>query len=558
MAHKAAIAADRARAAQEAQEARERRAAQRRATVQSDDVSPVDHFNAAHSVADLLAGYGYSQAGSSNDWKSPFQSSGSYATRDCGEFWISLSGSDDAQEIGAATQNGHRHGDAFDLFCHFDHRGDFSAAVRAYALEAGLGHKAATPPARGQHSAAQGQEARSFDALPPLPPRAAYQEANTDKPKAKPQPAFKFVAVGNLEIRDPEFLVADLIEAETLSLIFGDPGCGKSFLAVDLALSIATGTAFHGRDTKQGSVLFIAGEGHNGLARRFHAWGNARAIPLSGVPLFKSERAAQFLDGASAKAVADAVAMMAEAHGNPALIIVDTLARNFGAGDENNTKDMSEFIVAIDDLKARFPGCSVMIVHHSGHADKQRARGAMALKGALDCEFRVEKEGRDMRLINTKMKDAEAPQDVFFTFRQINLGGEASSAVLDATEAPERQHKLTPAQRLGRDTYATAAAAHGVWDDGAFRGLHVENWRDTFYVKHTGDNPDAKRKAFQRVRSDMVSAGEMIVTDDVYLIRDTAIQSAIWMQRDKRDMAGHSEKCPGAEAGFSGTNGTCV
>lgn len=368
--------------------------------------------------------------------------------------------------------------------------------------------------------------------------------------------AFKFVAVGDLEYRDPEYIVGDLIETETLALIFGDPGCGKSFLAVDLGLSVASGTPFHGRDVKQGAVFYLAGEGHNGLARRFAAWGKARGVPLSGVPLFKSERAAQFLDGASAKAVADAVAAMADTHGDPALIIVDTLARNFGAGDENNTKDMSEFIVAIDDLKARFPGCTVLIVHHSGHASKERARGAMALKGALDCEYRVEKEGRDMRLINTKMKDAEPPQDLFFTFRQIELGGTASSAVLEAGEAPERQHKLTPAQRLAVETYTTAAAQGGVWEDGAFRGLHVDEWRNDFYAKHTGDNTDAKRKAFQRVRGDLVEAGKMDVADDVYLIKDGAIQLSIMMQRDKRDMAGHSEKCPDAEAGQAGTSGT--
>ena len=180
MVHKAAIAADRARAAQEAQEARERRAAQRRTTAQGDDVSPVDHFNAAHSVADLLAGYGYLQAGSSDDWKSPFQSSGSYATRDCGEFWISLSASDDAQEIGAATQNGHRFGDAFDLFCHFEHGGDFKVAVRTFGVlhrlanMPGPAHVPAgmmpTGPRDAAHPAAQepapdAPEPRSFDEL---------------------------------------------------------------------------------------------------------------------------------------------------------------------------------------------------------------------------------------------------------------------------------------------------------------------------------------------------------------------------------------------------------
>jgi len=369
---------------------------------------------------------------------------------------------------------------------------------------------------------------------------------------------FEFVAVADLNYRDPDYIIDELFEAETLGLMFGDPGCGKSFLAVDIGLSVASGNPFHGRSVKQGSVFFIAGEGHNGLARRFAAWSKARGVSLAGVPLFKSERAAQFLDGASAKAVADAVASLASIHGAPTLIIIDTLARNFGAGDENNTKDMSEFVVAVDDLKARFPGCAVLIVHHSGHAEKQRARGAMALKGALDLEYRVEKDGGSMRLINTKMKDAEPPNDLFFDFRQVDLDGCAKSAVLDAGEAPERQHRLSPSQRLAQDSYAAASVSHGVWDDGAFLGVHVEDWRQAFYSKHTGDNPEAKKKAFQRVRSDMVGAKLMTVKDDVYLTGDGGLQVSIMMQRDRRDIAGQIEKCPDAEAGCSGTSGTNV
>lgn len=361
------------------------------------------------------------------------------------------------------------------------------------------------------------------------------------------QSAFAFVPVGDLQYRAPEYIVEDLFETETLGLIFGDPGCGKSFLAVDLALSVASGTRFHGRAVRQGSVFFIAGEGHNGLARRFAAWSKARDVPLAGVPMFKSERAAQFLDGASAKAVADAVEALAGHHGQPALIIIDTLARNFGAGDENNTKDMSEFVAAIDDLKARFPGSSVLIVHHSGHAEKQRARGAVALKGALDAEYRVELEGKLMRLVNTKMKDAEPPRDVHFQFEQVDLG-DAKSAVLEATEAPEKQQKPTPTQRLGQETYITAAAAKGSWEDGAFRGVHVDVWRDAFYAKHTGDNADAKKKAFQRVRRDLVASGRMTVTDDIYFAHDAEVQTTIMSLRDKRDIPGQIEKCPGAEA----------
>jgi RecA-family ATPase len=351
--------------------------------------------------------------------------------------------------------------------------------------------------------------------------------------------AFQFVAGGDLKYRPPEYIIDELIEAETLGLIFGDPGCGKSFLAVDIALSIATGTKFHGRDVRQGSVFFIAGEGHNGLARRFEAWSKDRHVSLAGVPLFKSEKAAQFLDGASAKAVAHAVAFLANQHGAPSLIIIDTLARNFGAGDENNTQDMSGFVAAVDDLKANFPCAAVLIVHHSGHADKQRARGAMALKGALDTEYRVEKDGPAVRLINTKMKDAEPPSDMFFAFRQVELDG-TKSAVLDATEAPERQRKLTPNQRLAETTYDEAAMKHGVWEDGAFRGVHVDEWRKTFYAKHTGDTTEAKQKAFQRARKDMTDNGMMTVQDNVYLTRDEKLQITIMVQADGQDIAGHS------------------
>lgn len=91
-----------------------------------------------------------------------------------------------------------------------------------------------------------------------------------------PATAFRFVAVGDLEYRPPEYIIDGLFETETLGPLFGDPGCGKLFLAVDIALSVASGVQFHGRDVRQGPVFFIAGEGHNGLARRFAAWGEAR------------------------------------------------------------------------------------------------------------------------------------------------------------------------------------------------------------------------------------------------------------------------------------------
>ena len=107
----------------------------RKAKVQPGVLSPIGAYNSARTVAELLERYGYTQNGPSVDWRSPFQSSGSYATRDFGDYWISLSESDDAQGIGTKTVNGHRYGDAFALFVHFEHGGNFKRALTAYRTD---------------------------------------------------------------------------------------------------------------------------------------------------------------------------------------------------------------------------------------------------------------------------------------------------------------------------------------------------------------------------------------------------------------------------------------
>ena len=377
--------------------------------------------------------------------------------------------------------------------------------------------------------------------------------------KQKSKEEFRFVVVADLELRAPEFLIDGLIETDTLGMIFGDPGSGKSFVAVDFALCVASGTPFNNRQVKQGSVFFIAGEGHNGMARRFYAWSKDRCVPLEGLPLFKSERAAQFLDVNSAITVAEAIDRMIKKFGNPALIIVDTVARNFGPGDENSTLDMGGFITAIDQLKGRYPGITILLVHHSGHSEKQRARGSIALKGALDCEFRVTKNENVLSLDCTKMKDADKPPTLHFTLDTIELNGDTSSAVLKPTEPIERPSRLTTTQKLGLETYTKAAAKDGIWDINGFNGVHVEVWRKEFYAKHTGDTSDAKRKAFQRVRNDLIKNGQMGIHDDVYLTGDQGLVidiETLHTERDKRDKVGHLPQCPKAEVAVSGTDRT--
>ncbi|MES2494336.1 MAG: hypothetical protein V4579_13795 [Pseudomonadota bacterium] len=111
-------------------------AQQRRRSSTSNAESPIVRFNRANPLPDLLQTYGYEQSPRhADDWRSPHQTSATYATRIVeGRKWISLSGSDAATGLGQASAAG-CFGDAFDLFVHFEHGGDRKAALRSLGEE---------------------------------------------------------------------------------------------------------------------------------------------------------------------------------------------------------------------------------------------------------------------------------------------------------------------------------------------------------------------------------------------------------------------------------------
>ena len=354
---------------------------------------------------------------------------------------------------------------------------------------------------------------------------ASHLAASQTKIPSAPDRMFKLVRASEMEYREPEFIIEGLLETESLGQIFGDSGGGKSFIALDIASCISSGTPFHGHKVKQGAVIYIAGEGHNGIKRRLSAWERLNQVSLDTAPLFLSRAAAQFLDATSAQAVAKAVDEIVLTEGLPALIIVDTVARNFGPGDENATRDMSNFVAAMDSLKGRH-GCTLILVHHTGHTDKDRGRGSAALKAALDAEFRVEKTDDIIRLVNTKMKDAAPPPEIYFRLETVALdpgvdGAEVTSAALvkEEREQQVKKKRLSDNERLALAAFRCAAPVSGRLDnEGNFAGLYLEDWRPIFYQMSTADNAGSKRKAFNRARKDLEKRGEISVKSDVYTL----------------------------------------
>jgi hypothetical protein len=329
---------------------------------------------------------------------------------------------------------------------HFDGLGE-DAALAALKAEAARGRwtrdmadneiKRALDDALGKCRRGEWKQTHNAPAAPSLTAnRRTLTFRRVDELIANPKPA--------------EWLIRHLLERDCLALVFGDPGVGKSFLAIAWAVCTATGTPFAGHQAIPGGVLFIAGEGGNGLGRRFTACARNFGVSLDGAPLFVSTMASAMTDPEAIAELLTIVGEHAVQHGVPALIVVDTVARNFGGGDENSTKDMTAFVAACDALREQTGAC-MLLVHHSGHADKSRARGSIALKGALDWEYGLLRDPSGvLHLQCTKAKDAEPPAVMAFRLSSFDLG------IIDDEGEPVTSAVLTPAAYLGTSTSGKA------------------------------------------------------------------------------------------------------
>jgi hypothetical protein len=320
-----------------------------------------------------------------------------------------------------------------------------------------------------------------------------------------------FTKVGDIELCSPEWLIEGLLESGCLIGLVGSSGTGKSFLALDMGCSIASGSPFHERPVKSGKVLYVAGEGQRGITTRIEAWCGARGLEKSDLEIHISRRAILMHDDTEVRAVVSEANHLKDVR----LIVIDTLARSFSGYNENSTQDMNHFIANCDLLKSEER--SVMIVHHTGHSG-DRARGNSAFYAALDGEMSLKKTGNDMTLSCTKMKDAPDFDDLNFQLTPFDLdvdGTEFQSCYLQEVVKSERPPQLKDNPKLALDTLIS-----GTKDNVPQGSLHLEEWRRLFYAGHTGDNEDTKKKAFYRARKSLVDKGFVEVTDDIYSIKD--------------------------------------
>lgn len=247
-----------------------------------------------------------------------------------------------------------------------------------------------------------------------------------------------------------------------LAVVYGAPGSGKSFFALDMVAAVARGIEWRGRKVRKGRAMYIAAEGSGGFASRGRAY--LRAHSLTEIDLRVIGEAPNFFTGSGdEKLIAEEV----RACGGADVIVIDTLSASSAGADENTGKDMNLIVGRMNKLQAA-TGALVVLVHHSGKDESKGARGWSGLKAAVDVEIEVsrpddEEPGRVARI--TKQKDGESGAAFGFELEMVELGLDEdgdpirSCVVKTTDQIPMRKGKApgTAAERRPRGQWKRMA-----------------------------------------------------------------------------------------------------
>jgi hypothetical protein len=283
---------------------------------------------------------------------------------------------------------------------------------------------------------------------------------------------------GKLPTRAPEqrWLVEQVWSAEAVGIIGGEPKCGKSLLALDLAVSVASGTPCLGRfpTVRTGRVLLFAAEDPLPVVReRLEGLTAARRFDLQRLPLYVITAPSLRLDHPDDRVrLCETVAKI-----TPVLLVLDPFVR-LHAIDENAAGEVAPVLAFLRQLQRKHR-LAVAVVHHA-RKDAGRARPGQALRGSSefhawgDSNLYLRRRDPLLRL-SVEHRAARAPDD-------LTLELCADPLVLRVTDTATTKDappsELSPTQRI-EHALATASAPLGVRELRAACRIRSETLRAT-------------------------------------------------------------------------------
>lgn len=270
--------------------------------------------------------------------------------------------------------------------------------------------------------------------------------------KVRRESRFRILDISEIgDIEPPEWRIDGIFPSHGTSALYGAPGSLKTFAALDMAMHMASGRDWLGRLTKPGRVLYVAGEGQVGIARRIMGWCVHNDVPMVS-PRFSMLPHSVAMPTGEVDELMRAIDGMAE---EPTLIVLDTITRMFGAGSQNKDEDMSAYIRGTERLGAH-TSAHVMSIGHSGKDKERGLFGSMLLMGALDTIICASRTEAGVTLSNAaplgKQKEGEEFEDIALRSQVVRFSHRAiehSTLVLRQMEPPQPSDEVK-APRLGK------------------------------------------------------------------------------------------------------------
>lgn len=304
---------------------------------------------------------------------------------------------------------------------------------------------------------------------------------------------YRFLPVPELRaLPRPTWLIKDLLPVSDVGTIYGRPGGGKTFIALDLCFAVALGRDWRDLGVTRGGVLYVAAEDDAGVRLRIDAYLHERQVDPDTVPLRVLCDAPNFLNQETQRSLRIAVRDAAEAI-DAKLIVVDTLASVTAGADENSSKDMTVLVDYCKQLH-KDTGAVVLLVHHEGKTDGRGPRGSSALHGAFGVELLVEELDNGARkVVVTKLKNGPKGAEYGFKLMPVTLDvfedKPVTSCVVEHCEVQEShgngKRKLGDVERVVRDVIQDLTPIDGgkvevpkVLDAAALKLPHEEGKRD--------------------------------------------------------------------------------
>jgi hypothetical protein len=176
------------------------------------------------------------------------------------------------------------------------------------------------------------------------------------------------------------WLIDGLWAEEGVGIVGGEPKCCKSFLALDMAVAVASGTSCLRRFAvaRPGRVLLFAAEDAlHVVRRRLDGISRAAGVALADVDIHVITAPTVRLDvEADRRSLTETVAAL-----RPRLLILDPFVRLHRI-DENVSGEVAPLLAFLRELQRRYQ-LAVVVVHHA-RKGAGRARAGQALRGSSE------------------------------------------------------------------------------------------------------------------------------------------------------------------------------